>query len=160
MAAREFEKAQREVLARFRVKAESRFVDIPAIDGRAHVLVAGDGPAVVLFNGIGCPAAMFAPLMAELPGFRLYAIDRPGCGLTDGILSTTATLRQQSVSFLEQALDQLELECPAFLANSMGSLWSTWLALDRPDVKRHRTLPVPVHRETASSSRRRTNTPG
>lgn len=60
------------------------------------------------------------------------AIDRPGCGLTDGALPTMSTVRQQSVAFLEQALDGLGLECPAFLASSVGSLWSIWLALDRP----------------------------
>lgn len=130
---REFEQAQRAVLARFGVDAESRFIDIPAIDGRAHVLVAGDGPPVVVFNGIGCPAAMWAPLMPELRGYRLFAIDRPGAGLTDGTMSATSTLRRQSVSFLEQALDALKLERPAFLANSMGSLWTIWLALDRPE---------------------------
>jgi pimeloyl-ACP methyl ester carboxylesterase len=86
-----------------------------------------------MFNGAGCPAAMWAPLMPELRGYRLYAIDRPGCGLSTGASADTTTLRQQSVSFLEQALDQLKLERPAFLANSMGSLWSIWLALDRPE---------------------------
>jgi pimeloyl-ACP methyl ester carboxylesterase len=133
MSARGFEQAQNAALARFGVEAESRFIDIAAIDGQAHVLVAGEGPPVVLFNGIGCPAAMWAPLLPELRGYRVYAIDRPGCGLTSGAIAETATLRQESVRFLEQALDQLELECPAFLANSMGSLWCIWLALDRPE---------------------------
>jgi pimeloyl-ACP methyl ester carboxylesterase len=133
MSAEDFENAQRQVLAHFGVQAESCFVDIPAISGTAHVLVVGTGPPVVLFNGIGCPAAMWAPLMAELSGFRLYAIDRPGCGLTDAATAATATVRQQSVDFLAQALDRLDLECPAFVASSMGSLWSTWLALGMPE---------------------------
>lgn len=128
-----FEAAQRRVLERFRLDAESRFVRIPAIGGRAHVLTVGSGSSVVMLNGIGCPAAMWAPLMARLSGYRIVAIDAPGCGLTDGAVTTTDGVRARAVAFLEQALDALEIDRPAFVANSMGSLWALWLALDRPD---------------------------
>lgn len=132
MSAQEFRQAQQRVLEHFGVEAQSRFVQIPAIEGGVHVLEAGRGPAVVMVNGAQTPAAMWAPLMAELGGFTLYAVDRPGCGLTGPLPVTTATVRPVAVGFLEQVLDALELERPAFVANSMGSLWTTWLALERP----------------------------
>ena len=62
------------VLDRFAVDAESRLVDVPALGGQARVLVAGDGPAVVMLTGAGPPAAIWAPLMAELTGLH------PVCG--------------------------------------------------------------------------------
>ena len=41
-------------------------------------------------------------------------------------------LRAHAVSFIESVLDGLGLERPAFIANSLGSLWALWLASDRP----------------------------
>ncbi|MDC9014895.1 hypothetical protein [Mycobacterium marinum] len=45
---KEFEDAQRRLLERFGLRAESRLVDVPAIGGRAHVLVVGQGPIAFL----------------------------------------------------------------------------------------------------------------
>jgi len=128
-----FTDAQNAVLERYGVVAEDRFVDVPVIDGRAHVLVAGEGPPVVLVNGIGTPAAMLAPLMATLDGVTMYAVDLPGHGLSDTTTTVTDDLRASAVLFLEQVLDALGLSRPTFVANSLGSLSATWLAIDRPE---------------------------
>lgn len=132
MPVQEFMRAQSRLLSRLGIQAESRFVDVPAIAGRAHVLVSGEGPPVMMVIGGGIPAAMWAPLMAQLEGFTLYAVDLPGFGLTDPVRYTTEGLRTLAVSFLEQVLDGLDLNQPVFVSNSMGALWTTWLALDRP----------------------------
>ena len=124
--------AQRRMLERYGVEAESRFIDAPSIGGRAHVLAVGDGPPAVLVNGIGTPAAMWAPLMAHLAGIRLFAVDLPGYGLTDGPLRFARELRGNAVRFLDGVADALELPAVPFVANSLGSLFTSWLALDRP----------------------------
>lgn len=128
-----FTSAQCHMLARHGVDAQARFVDVPSIAGRAQVLVVGDGPAVLMINGIGTPAAMWAPLMAQLSGFRLYAVDLPGFGLTDTVRDLTRHYRATAVRFLCETLDKLGLDRAAFVANSLGSRWVIWLALDRPD---------------------------
>ncbi len=128
-----FTNAQRRMLARYGVDAKARFVDLPSITGRAQVLVVGDGPPVVMINGIGTPAAMWAPLMAHLSGFRLYAVDLPGFGLTDTVGDPTRHYRANAVQFLCETLDALGLDQAAFIANSLGSRWAIWLALDMPN---------------------------
>ena len=128
-----FEAAQASVLDRFGVAAKSRYVEAPGLEGRAHVLVAGAGPPVVMLNGIGTPAAMWAPLMAHLEGYTLYAVDLPGYGLTDAPPDDPSDMRVHAVGFLESVLDGLGLERPAFISNSLGSLWTLWLAIDRPE---------------------------
>ena len=132
MSVRTYTQAQQRLLARFNVEAESRFVEVPAVDGRAHVLVTGEGPPVMMVIGGGPPSAMWAPLMAELGGFTLYAVDLPGMGLTSRVPYTTQGLRTLAVDFLDQVVDRLGLDRPGFVAQSMGGLWTTWLALDRP----------------------------
>ncbi|MEN8185406.1 MAG: alpha/beta hydrolase [Myxococcota bacterium] len=127
-----FVDAQQAFLDRYGVEAISRFVDVPSIGGRAHALVSGEGPPAVMLSGLGNPAAMWAPLMAELSGFRLIAVDLPGFGLTDTKPGMVRHLRDSAVRFLEGAFDALELDGPPIIANSLGSLWSMWLALDRP----------------------------
>ena len=124
--------AQQRLLDHHGVEAESVYLDIDAIDGKAHVLVAGEGPPVVMVIGGGGPAAAWIPLMPHLEGFTLYAVDRPGFGLTDTTWHTTGNLRRMAVDFLRQVLDGLEIDRPAFMANSMGGLWTFWLALDEP----------------------------
>ena len=132
-ARQDFLDAQRRMLSENGVDAESRYVKVPSIGGRAHVLEVGEGPEVVMLNGIGTPGAMWAPLMAELPGLRLLAVDLPGYGLTDTTDGFSEDLRGSAVRFLGEVLDGLGLSRPPILANSLGSLWSSWLALDRPE---------------------------
>lgn len=133
MGTARFESAMEQVFDRYGVAAESRFVDAPVVNGRAHVLVAGEGPPLVMVNGAGTSAAMMAPLMAELPGYRLYAIDLPGFGLTDTLPAFVTDLRTNAVAFVRETIDGLGLDRVTTLANSFGSLVTMWAALDMPD---------------------------
>lgn len=69
-----YTQAQERLLARCGIDAESRFIDVPAVDGRAHVHNTGEGPPVMMMIGAGAPTAIWAPLMAELTGFTLYTV--------------------------------------------------------------------------------------
>lgn len=132
-AVEEFKAAQERLLKRFGVDAGSHFLEAPSIDGRVHVLRYGEGPPVVLVPGFGDPTAMWAPLMARLDGFSLYAVDRPCFGLTGCARHAPETFRSLAVAFLSQVLDTLGLRRPLIVGNSIGSLWTTWLAIDRPE---------------------------
>ena len=132
MSHHEFTTAQRRVLERYGVEAESTMVDVPVLDGSAHVLVAGDGPPVMMVIGGGIVAGTWAPLMRKLEGYTLYAVDLPGQGLSDPITHRAATIRDNATSFLRQVLDRLGLDRPPFVAQSMGGQWTTWLALADP----------------------------
>src|SRR5437016_11470706 len=78
-----FRAAEQALLARYRLVARSRYVALSDPDLRVRVLEAGDGPPTLLVHGLGAVAAAWVPLMAELTGLRLVAVDRPGCGLSD-----------------------------------------------------------------------------
>jgi 2-hydroxy-6-oxonona-2,4-dienedioate hydrolase len=129
----EFLKAQSALLKRFEITAASRFVDIGAVRGPVHVLECGTGAPVVMVPGFGDPAVMWAPLMAKLTDFHLHAVDRPNFGLTGRAEHTIRSFRKLATDFLVQVLDRLGLERPLFVSNSIGSLWCTWLALEKPD---------------------------
>src|SRR5262249_9686240 len=60
-------------------------------------------------------------------------LDRPGCGLSDGFSYRGVDLRRHAVDVLDGVLDALGIERASIVGNSMGGLWSFWLALDRPE---------------------------
>jgi pimeloyl-ACP methyl ester carboxylesterase len=128
----DFSKAQAAVLDRYAIKAEEVWIKAPIVGGQAHILVTGEGPPVVMLNGIGTPAAMWAPLMTRLDGVRLYAVDLPGYGLTDISPNFADDLSANAVRFLTEVLDGLGLDRPVVVANSLGSLWACRLAIDEP----------------------------
>lgn len=132
-ARREFVSAQQRVLDRYGVDADSRYVDTPVLDGPAHVLVAGKGPPVLMVIGGGMVAALWAPLMAQLTGRTLYAVELPGHGLTGSVKYDKETFRSTALSFLAQVMDGLHLDRASFIGQSIGGLWSTWMALDAPE---------------------------
>jgi pimeloyl-ACP methyl ester carboxylesterase len=128
-----FTTAQSEVLDRYGLVMDERWIDVPAVAGHAHVLVGGEGRPVVLLNGIGVPAAAMAPLMAGLEHVNRFAVDLPGYGLTDASPDFAGDLRANAVRFLVDVLDGLGLDRPVFIANSLGSLWASWLAIEHPE---------------------------
>ncbi|WP_423980400.1 alpha/beta fold hydrolase, partial [Ilumatobacter sp.] len=128
-----FSNAQAAVLDHYGITVDERWIPTSVVAGEAHVLVAGHGRSVVLLNGIGVPAAMLAPLITRLDGVTRYAIDLPGFGLTDTTPDFADDLRTNAVRFLLEVFDGLGLDRPIIVANSLGSLWASWLAIDRPD---------------------------
>lgn len=120
-------------LARCGLHAETLSIPTPSISGHAHVLAVGSGPPVLMLIGGAVPAGMWAPLMARLPGHRLYAVDLPNHGLTSRAPVTTSTLRPLMTRFLLDVLDGLGLDRPAVVAQSMGGLFVTWLVHARPE---------------------------
>ncbi|MFC0681175.1 alpha/beta fold hydrolase [Lysobacter korlensis] len=126
----EFESAERRLLGRYGLELEERRFAVAGGTGRA--LVGGDGQPVVFVPGGGMPAAGWAPLVAAVPGIRAHLLELPGFGLGDLLPAPERPLRAAAVDFLEAAFDSLEVDRPVVVANSMGALWTLWLAAERP----------------------------
>ncbi len=127
-----FRAAERRLFTAHGLDVREQFFDLPAPKMRARVLLTGDdGPPTLHVHGGGACGALMAPLAAALPGRRHFLIDRPGFGLSERAPIDDG-LRAHAVSFLTSTMDALELDQVDVVANSMGGLWSLWLALDRP----------------------------
>lgn len=129
-----FDRAERRLCEHYGLRAEHRTLELREPRLRTRALVAGSGPPLLLVHGGGGFAAQWAPLMAALEGRRLIAVERPGCGGSDPFDYRGVNLRQHGVAFLESVIDALELDHVSIAGNSMGGLWSLWLALDRPEL--------------------------
>jgi pimeloyl-ACP methyl ester carboxylesterase len=113
---------------------------------RVHLLEAGDGEPLVLVHGGDGEGALWAPLMAQLADeFRLYALDRPGCGLSDPFDYRDVDLRKHAGDFVTSVLDALGLESATLVSCSMGGFFAFATALDHPErVRRLIFVGMPV----------------
>jgi len=127
-----YEAAEQRLLARYGVRAQTRWVELREPRMRVRLLEAGEGEPVLFIHGGGGEAVDWAPLLARLEGVRAIAVDRPGCGLSDGFSYSGVDLRSHGVSFIESLLDAIGLDDAPVVGNSMGGLWALWAALAIP----------------------------
>ena len=132
---------ERQLLDFYKVDATSRFVKLrePAI--RVHLLEAGSGWPAVVFHGGDGEAVDWAPLMGPLQRHaHIYAVDRPGCGLTDPFDYRAVNLRQHARDVVESLLDALGLESATLIGGSMGGFFALVGAIDLPTRVDHVVL--------------------
>jgi pimeloyl-ACP methyl ester carboxylesterase len=129
----DFAVAERQLFMRYQLPIDSRFIQLADPQLRLRLLCCGDGPPALFVHGGGALAAEWTPLLATLRGIRMFAIDRPGCGLSDGFDYRHVDLRQHAVAVLSATLDALGLASAPIVGCSMGGLWALWLALDHPE---------------------------
>ncbi|MET0143548.1 MAG: alpha/beta hydrolase [Ilumatobacteraceae bacterium] len=127
-----FRAAEARLLDRYVEQRDEIYVDLSTPQVRVRAQIIGDGPPVVLINGIGTPGAGFAPLLPELRGHRRVVLDLPGHGLASPYDWQGPAVRDQAVAILAGVIDELGLGRPAIVANSLGGLFALWLALDAP----------------------------
>ena len=128
-----FREAEERYLESLRLDGEEHFVPLPGIGLRTRYREIGDGPPVLMVHGGGGTAVEWAGLAAHTHGFRLILPDRPGFGLTEPVDYRRVDLRAHAVDFLVGLLDAVKVGKTSIIANSMGALWSLWLALARPE---------------------------
>lgn len=134
-----FVAAQARLFQETGTRATSQFLTIHAPAAgvqRVHVLEMGDdgAPPVVLIHGGNSVAAGWEPLLSLLQdNLRLYAPDRPGCGLTDKLDYHGMPFREHAIAFIGSVLDGLGLERVSLVGNSVAGYWALVYALAHPE---------------------------
>ncbi len=133
-ATHRFIELQAELLAFYGVRATSRFLELEKPAMRAHVLEAGEGEPVVIVHGGDGEAVNWAPLMGPLQKeVRIYAVDRPGFGLSDAFDYRQVDLRAHAADFVTSLLDALGLDSATLVGGSMGGFFVLATALAHPE---------------------------
>ncbi len=132
--------AEKELFDFYGLRATDHYIRLPKQGIRVRVSEIGSGEPLVIVPGNTGMAFPLASLLAQLPGRRLIAINRPGGGLSEGIDHNTVDIRQFAVETLATVLAASSLENVDVVAHSMGAHWSLLLAMDRPQLVRRLVL--------------------
>jgi pimeloyl-ACP methyl ester carboxylesterase len=125
--------AEQRLFEDYDLNLKSHFVEMDEPNLRLRVLEVGEGPPVLMVPGGAGDAFIFAPLMAQLTGWRMIAINRPGSGLSDGVDHRQVDMRRLAVNTLRSVADAFDLDRIPIICNSMGGLWSFYYTLAYPD---------------------------
>lgn len=125
--------AEQQLFAFYGLEAQTRFIRLPGSGLRLRLTEVGSGKPVLFVPGNNGDTFPLASLMAELPGRRIIAVNRPGGGMSEGMDHRTIDLREFAVETLVAVLDALEFESAPLIAHSIGGHWSLWLALEKPE---------------------------
>jgi pimeloyl-ACP methyl ester carboxylesterase len=140
-ATHRFIQLQGRLLDHYGVEAASRFLPLSSPRMRAHVLEAGEGEPVVIIHGGDGEAVTWAPLLGPLQQHaHLFAVDRPGFGLSDPFDYRRVDLRRHAADFVASLLDALGLETATLIGGSMGGFFTLAAALEHPERVRRIAL--------------------
>jgi pimeloyl-ACP methyl ester carboxylesterase len=98
----------------------------------------GDGPPVVLLNGIGAHVGMWQPIEHALEGMRVISFDAPGTGRSQTRLTPLTMFGLAGL--VEQLFDRLELEQADVVGYSFGGAIAQQFALRAPERIRRLVL--------------------
>ena len=137
MAARD---AEHKLFNHYGINTKDHYILLPGQGVRVRVSEFGAGPPLVVIPGNTGDAFVLASLLAQIKGRRIFAVNRPGGGLSEGIDHTTVNIRKFAIETLEVVLRSLNLINTDVVAHSMGAHWGLWLAIARPQFIRSLTL--------------------
>ena len=124
--------AEQRLFAHYGLEYKIHFVDVKEPNLRVRVLEVGSGKPLLLIPGGSGDAFAFAALLAQLKGWRVIAINRPGGGLSDGIDHRDVDVRRLAVNTVNAVVNAFGLERVPVICNSMGGLWGLWFTLEYP----------------------------
>jgi len=107
-------------------------------DATVHVRDVGEGPPLLLINGIGAHTAMWDALERTLDGFRLLEFDLPGAGQSRAPWIPVSVPRLARLA--THLLDRFGIDRADVLGYSMGGIVAQQLAADAPERIRRLVL--------------------
>ena len=124
--------AEQSLFGRYGLVADESFVALFSPKIRLRILSIGSGPDLVLLHGVSLAAAVWAPLLNELRGYRAHLVELPGHGLSDPVRYRAGSVRGQSVRLLDELFYSLGMDAPSVVGHSLGGMFALWHASERP----------------------------
>jgi pimeloyl-ACP methyl ester carboxylesterase len=124
--------AEGSVFDRYNLSAEESFVSLLSPRLRLRVLSVGSGPDLVFLHGVSLAAAVWAPMLKELAGYRAHLVELPGHGLSDPVHYRPGSVREHSVRLLDELFDSLGFDAPSVVGHSLGGMFALWHASAQP----------------------------
>jgi pimeloyl-ACP methyl ester carboxylesterase len=124
--------AETRLFARSGLRPEESFVDLSSAQVRLRVLSVGTGPPLVMLHGVSLAAAVWAPLLADLGGYRANLVELPGHGLSGPAAYRPGAVRDHTLGLMDDLFDALGLTTVPVVGHSLGGMFALWHASARP----------------------------
>jgi pimeloyl-ACP methyl ester carboxylesterase len=124
--------AEEVLFTRYGLESDESFIEMRSTQIRLRVLSVGSGPDLVMLHGVSLSAAIWAPLLNELKGYRTHLVELPGHGLSEPFTYPIGSVRGHSIQLLDDLFDSLELARPSVVGHSLGGMIALWHAAERP----------------------------
>jgi pimeloyl-ACP methyl ester carboxylesterase len=124
--------AEKQLFEAAGLDAETSFVELRRTGARLRVLSFGSGQPVVLLHGVAFSAAAWTPLLGELAGFRIHAVDLPGHGLSSPVAYRRGGVRDHTLQLIDDVYEALGLESTPVVGHSLGAMFALWYAAACP----------------------------
>lgn len=132
--------AERNLFEHYGIVAKDHYILLKSYGIKIRVSEIGDGEPLIVVPGNTGDVFPLTPLLAEIKGRRIIAINRPGGGLSEGMDHTQVNIRQFAFEVLDTVMETFGLKSADIMAHSMGAHWSLWLAMDKPERVRSLSL--------------------
>ena len=110
-----------------------KILEVGSPSSRVRLEEVGSGPPVLFIHGASGYGPYWAPLVAELGGYRSLMLDRPGFGGSDPADYPDTTYRDYAADLLVEILDELGVQKAHVVGASIGDVWALALASKYPD---------------------------
>ena len=123
--------AEARLFARSGLQPEESFVDLGSAQMRLRVLSVGAGPPLVMLHGVTLAAAVWAPWLAHLAGYRALLVELPGHGLSGPVAYRRGAVRDRTLRLMDDLFDALGLATAPVVGHSLGGMFALWHAAAR-----------------------------
>jgi pimeloyl-ACP methyl ester carboxylesterase len=85
-----------------------------------------------MLHGVTLAAAVWAPWLADLAGYRALLVELPGHGLSGPVAYRRGTVRDHTLRLMDDLFDALGLATAPVVGHSLGGMFALWYAAARP----------------------------
>ena len=131
-----YRQSEEKVLRQYKLEREEHFIPVQGHNLNVRVQEIGSGAPILFIHGGPNAGSTWLELASLLPGTRRLLLDRPGCGLSDGVQyrnMSRENLEELIVNVIDSVLAHFKLEKTTILASSFGGYWAIKYALKRPE---------------------------
>ena len=129
-----YKKSRRKLFEKFGINPQTNEIATVRPVKKVHYLELGAGRPLIIIHGGGSNSSEWLNILKPLAEhFKLYVVDRPGCGLSGSIDYRGVAFRESAVDFVQSFMDALGLKKAAFLGQSMGGYFSICFAMKYPE---------------------------
>ena len=129
---RRIQEAETRLFARSGLQPQESFLDLTAARVRLRVLGVGAGPPLVMLHGVSLAAAVWAPWLADLAGYRADLVELPGHGLSGPVAYRPGAVRDHTLRLMDDLFQALGLTTAPVVGHSLGGMFALWYAAARP----------------------------